>query len=423
MPENQPQTLPQPDPTLHAAATPTPQPPAESAPAPALVTTAATPSADEGDTPALRPCSAFFDTRQLLAFATLAKTGSFTQAARELHVSQSAVSHSIGDLERKVGCRLFERTSRRVLLTLAGEQLLHHAGRISAEMAAAHESLQSLRSWGQIQLRITAPATICDGLLPHCLHQVRRNYPTARISISVADRRESLIELGEGRVDVAVCPGVEPDERFDRIPLFQDEMVFVMSPVHPWATRPPVDPAVIGVEPLLTYRRNTYTWQLIQSHLAAEGIQPTVALDCDSVITIREMARLGMGVAVLARWAVASEVASGILAWAPLGRRPLFRKWAAFTLRTRRLSLAQTLFIENLRHTALERLTSPAGPAASPHTPPSPTPTPSPSPSPVAPFSSDPLRPEPSPFAGPPGFTRNDPPPAASRLPVRSSIR
>lgn len=417
MPENQPH--PQPDPTLPAAETANPQPPAESAPAP--VTTAAVASEDQGDTPALRPCSAFFDTRQLLAFATLARTGSFTQAARELHVSQSAVSHSIGDLERKVGCRLFERTSRRVLLTLAGEQLLHHAGRISAEMAAAHESLQSLRSWGQIQLRISAPATICDGLLPHCLHQVRRNYPTARISISVADRRESLIELAEGRVDVAVCPGVEPDERFDRIPLFQDEMVFVMSPVHPWATHPPVDPAVIGAEPLLTYRRNTYTWQLIHGHLAAEGIQPTVALDCDSVITIREMARLGMGVAVVARWAVASEVAAGILAWAPLGRRPLFRRWAAFTLRTRRLSLAQTLFIENLRHAALERLTSPAGPAASPHNPASPTP--SPSPSPVASYSADPLRPEPSPFAGPPAFTRNDPPPAASRLPVRSSIR
>lgn len=321
-------------------------------------TSSATPT---GETPAPSPSSLrsqqpIFDTRQLLTFSTLAQTGSFTQTARELHVSQSAVSHAIGDLERKVGCRLFERTSRRVLLTLAGEQLLHHAGKISAEMAVAYESLQSLRNWGQIQLRISAPASICDGLLPHCLHQVRRSYPHARVSIGVADRRESLVELGAGRVDVAVCPGSEPDERFDRIALFNDELVFAMAPTHPWASAPPTDPAAIGAEPLLTYRRHTYTWQLIQNHFTTDGIHPTIALDCDSVVTIREMARLGMGVAILARWAIASEVAAGQLACAPLGVRPLVRKWAAFTLRTRRLSLAQTLFIEQLRRTALERI-------------------------------------------------------------------
>ncbi len=321
-------------------------------------TSSATP-AEETPAPtasSLRSQQPIFDTRQLLTFSTLAQTGSFTQTARELHVSQSAVSHAIGDLERKVGCRLFERTSRRVLLTLAGEQLLHHAGKISAEMAVAYESLQSLRNWGQIQLRISAPASICDGLLPHCLHQVRRSYPHARVSIGVADRRESLVELGAGRVDVAVCPGSEPDERFDRIALFNDELVFAMAPTHPWASAPPTDPAAIGAEPLLTYRRHTYTWQLIQNHFTTDGIHPTIALDCDSVVTIREMARLGMGVAILARWAIASEVAAGQLACAPLGVRPLVRKWAAFTLRTRRLSLAQTLFIEQLRRTALERI-------------------------------------------------------------------
>jgi len=333
----------------------------EDAPEPATADKAASsdPAAEEQSVPSPRSQQPLFDTRQLLTFSTLAQTGSFTQTARELHVSQSAVSHAIGDLERKVGCRLFERTSRRVLLTLAGEQLLHHAGKISAEMAVAYESLQSLRNWGQVQLRISAPASVCDGLLPHCLHQVRRSYPHARISISVADRRESLAELGAGRVDVAVCPGSEPDERFDRFPLFNDELVFVMAPSHPWASSPPTDPAVIGAEPLLTYRRHTYTSQLIQSHFTSVGIHPTIALDCDSVVTIREMARLGMGVAVLARWAIASEVAAGHLAWAPLGLRPLVRKWAAFSLRTRRLSLAQTLFIEQLRRTALDRLSSP----------------------------------------------------------------
>src|SRR5688572_25101844 len=82
------------------------------------------------------------DTRQLRAFVTLAKRGSFTQAARELHLSQSAVSHSMKALETDLGCRLFDRMSKKVLLTQAGEQLLQHADKILLEMSAARESLQ-----------------------------------------------------------------------------------------------------------------------------------------------------------------------------------------------------------------------------------------------------------------------------------------
>ncbi|MBU6401649.1 MAG: LysR family transcriptional regulator, partial [Verrucomicrobia bacterium] len=67
------------------------------------------------------------DSRQLRAFATLARTGSFTRAARELYLSQSAVSHYLKALEQDVGCLLFDRVGKKVLLTQAGEQLLLHA--------------------------------------------------------------------------------------------------------------------------------------------------------------------------------------------------------------------------------------------------------------------------------------------------------
>ena len=71
--------------------------------------------------------SAPLDSRQLRAFMLLARTGSFTQAARELYLSQSAVSHSMKALEQDVGCRLLDRMGKKVLLTQAGEQLLQHA--------------------------------------------------------------------------------------------------------------------------------------------------------------------------------------------------------------------------------------------------------------------------------------------------------
>jgi DNA-binding transcriptional LysR family regulator len=84
------------------------------------------------------------DSRKLLAFTTLARVGSFTNAARELHLTQSAVSHAIKSLEQDLDCRLFDRLGRQVSLTAAGRQLLDHATRIITEMRNAREDLVAL---------------------------------------------------------------------------------------------------------------------------------------------------------------------------------------------------------------------------------------------------------------------------------------
>ena len=91
------------------------------------------------------------DSRQLRAFAALSRTGSFTLAAKELFLSQSAVSHSMKALETDVGCRLFDRVGKKVLLTQAGEALLHHTEKILQEMAAARAGLEQLGKWGVFQ--------------------------------------------------------------------------------------------------------------------------------------------------------------------------------------------------------------------------------------------------------------------------------
>src|ERR1051325_1253341 len=93
------------------------------------------------------------DTRQLRAFATLARRGSFTLAAKELHLSQSAVSHSMKALETDVGCRLFDRLGKKVLLTQAGEALLQHTEKILQEMATARAVLEEFGKWGVGRLR------------------------------------------------------------------------------------------------------------------------------------------------------------------------------------------------------------------------------------------------------------------------------
>src|SRR2546423_14353986 len=98
--------------------------------------------------------SAPLDSRQLRAFRVLARTGSFTQTAREMHLTQSGISHSMKALERDTGCRLLDRLGKKAILTQAGEQLLQHAEKILDEVDRARESLAAITKWGRGRLRI-----------------------------------------------------------------------------------------------------------------------------------------------------------------------------------------------------------------------------------------------------------------------------
>src|ERR1022692_4904934 len=106
-----------------------------------------------------------FDSRQLRMFCVLVRTGSFTQAARELHLTQSGVSYSMKALENDTGCRLLDRLGKRVIPTQAGEQLLQYATRILQEMDTARESLTQLGKWGHGRIRLGASTTACQHLI------------------------------------------------------------------------------------------------------------------------------------------------------------------------------------------------------------------------------------------------------------------
>lgn len=127
------------------------------------------------------------DSRQLHAFAALARRGSFTLAAKDLFLTQSAVSHAIKALEDDVGCRLLDRVGRRVLLTQAGEQFLRHTDKILNEMETARNGLEKLTKWGHGRLRVGASTTACQHILPTVLREFRQSYPKCEIRIEPGD--------------------------------------------------------------------------------------------------------------------------------------------------------------------------------------------------------------------------------------------
>ena len=286
------------------------------------------------------------DTRQLRAFAVLARTGSFTKAATELHLTQSAVSHAMKALEQEAGCRLLDRTGKKATPTEAGELLLVHAERILAEMAHARAALEKLGKWGQSRLRIGASATACQHVLPPVLREFGQEFPKCRITIEPGDTPEMIELLRSGKIDLAV--NLEPPSRepLEFRPLFNDEMRFIVAPSHPWAVNGRVPREDVAMQNYILYSRKSYTGEMIDDYFREEEIVLRTAIEMGSISAIKEMVKLDIGVSILAPWTVAAETTAGTLVSIPLGKRKLKRRWGVLHWQSRRLSIQEERFVK-----------------------------------------------------------------------------
>lgn len=290
------------------------------------------------------------DSRQLHAFVILARTGSFTQTARELFLTQSAVSHSIKSLETDMGCRLFDRVGKTVMLTQAGEQLLPHADRILREMESARGGMTGLRQWGFGRLRVGAPAPLGDALLPIVLAEVRKREPRTLLKTEVADESSPIDLLETRRVDLALSPAGKPDERFATEPLFSEEHIFAVPNDHPWSRLQTAPLESVGPQAVIVPGVHTITWRFIDEFFRADQISLNVQCETGTPAQALALAASGLGAALIPSWAFHCSPLATRLVALPLGRRRLRIPWVVTFWRGRRLSLPESLFIEVARH-------------------------------------------------------------------------
>lgn len=285
------------------------------------------------------------DSRQLRAFCVLACTGSFTQTARELHLTQSGISHSMRALEADSGCRLLDRLGKKVVLTQAGEQLLKHAEKILSEMDAARESLSQLGKWGKGRLRLGGTTTVCQHIIPPVLREFKESFPDHAISLEPGDTPELITSLLRHRIDLALSlePQAEPQLEFH--PLFTDELHFIVSALHPWARERRVGRDEIPRQNYILYSKRSITFRLIEDYFRREQMVLNTVFEVGSMDATKELAKLGLGISILAPWIARKEIEEGSLVALSLGKRKLQRRWGILHWRGRRLNLAEETFI------------------------------------------------------------------------------
>ena len=286
-----------------------------------------------------------FDSRQLRAFCVLARTGSFTETGRELHLTQSGISHSMKALELDAGCLLLNRLGKKVALTQAGEQLLHHAEQILEEMERAREALTHLGKWGQGRLRLGASTTACQHIIPPVLRAFKERFPEHVITIEASDTAGMVTALLQQRVDLALTlnPGNEPQLEFH--PLFNDELFFLVGARHAWAAVPHIPRNEIPKQSFIHYSKNSVTFRLVEDYFRREMIVLNTVIEVGSMEATKELVKLGLGVSIMARWAARKELEDNSLIALPLGRKKLRREWGILHWRAKPLTLAEETFI------------------------------------------------------------------------------
>src|SRR5829696_98051 len=269
--------------------------------------------------------------RHLRLVRAVTSAGSLTGAGAVLNLTQSALSHQLRDIESRLGTPLFLRVGKRMMLTPAGERLLRSADEVLDAIARTEDSIRLLSGTDRGLLRLSTECYTCYHWLPALLKRYRRSHPNVDVRIDADSTSDPVSHLIAGRLDVAIVSDPVRDRRVTVRPVFSDEMVIVVDPHHPLATRPYLTAADVATETLLMYspKENSTIYKL----LAAEGAVPANTHVIQLTEAIVEMVKAGLGFAFLARWAVEPQLRTGALRAVPYTRRGYRRSWGAATLK------------------------------------------------------------------------------------------
>jgi LysR family transcriptional regulator, low CO2-responsive transcriptional regulator len=275
------------------------------------------------------------DSRQLNAFVTLARTSSFTETARELFLTHSAISHSLRALENELGCRLLNRLGKRIELTAAGEAFLYYAQNGLNSFTQARQTVHEFKQWGSQRLRIGAGAALFQRLLPLVLARLQRQQPNLLLTAKVVRPSEIATTLKTGELEIVLgsLPIHAPEIEFTS--LFDAPLEIVVSSTHRWAAQGRAPAKELAKEPCLLPDKSHPTRQLIDRYFAADNMVVNGIADIESLDVIKEMLRHGFGMSILPDWVVKDELEAGVLAQFPAGRRHLRQSWGLMRLRGR----------------------------------------------------------------------------------------
>ena len=268
-------------------------------------------------------------------FYTVANTGNISKAAKELYISQPAISKSIQKLEESVGCKLFSRSSRGVVLTDEGKLLYEHVSEAFETLTMGEEKLKRSIELGVGHLKIGVSSTLCKYLLLPYLKEFIRQNPHISISISCQSTNDTLKLLEDNKIDIGLIGKPEnlKNIHFDFLEEIEDIFVAAKDYLRNLKARGIPKDHILQSSTLMLLDKNNMTRQYIDDYLQENQIIIKDSIDISDMDLLIDFARIGVGVACVIKNFVREDLENGTLVEIPLGF-PIHKREVGFAYKT-----------------------------------------------------------------------------------------
>lgn len=253
---------------------------------------------------------------QLRIFVAVAEREHVTQAARDLHLTQSATSAAVATLEARYATKLFNRIGRRIELTQAGRLFLNEARAVLARASAAETVLADLAGLKRGSLTLAASQTVGNYWLPPLMHRYRATHPGITVSMTIGNTETVTTMVREGAADLGFVEAAVDDAALSLTPVAEDELALVISSTLPEAKKRAIQPADIKRMRWVSREQGSGTRILFEAAMAGLGIavpELDIVLELPSNEAVRAAVLDGAGAALLSKLVVAVPLKSGTL--------------------------------------------------------------------------------------------------------------
>ncbi|TVO39079.1 HTH-type transcriptional regulator MetR [Vibrio algivorus] len=267
--------------------------------------------------------------KHLRTLSVLRDTGSLTATATALHLTQSALSHQLKDLESRIGGKLFLRKTRPIKFTSEGAIILKVADDVLPKIARAENDIASLKEDVHGRLHMAIECHSCFQWLMPALKEYQIAWPSVTLDFSSGFGFEPLPALVAGELDLVITSDIQPRSEVHYEPLFDFEMRLITATNHPLANKKFIEPEDLAAITMLSYPVQKQRLDVVKHFLQPAGVEPAKWKQADNTLMLVQMVSAGLGVAALPNWAISEFSRQGLITSKPLGKGLWRRLFAA----------------------------------------------------------------------------------------------
>mgnify|MGYP002387854416 CR=1 FL=1 len=282
--------------------------------------------------------------RHFKIFIAVCDTMNMTFAAKKLFMSQSAVSQAIAELENHYDARLFERLSKKLYLTLAGQKLLSYARQIIWMNKEVENDMRNLQKNGSI--RIGASVTVGAHVLPKLVSHFKQISQQTNIEV-FEDNTEKIENLIlHDQIDIGLVEGETTSKDMMNRVFMDDELVIICSPDHRFADLPTIEPYELEQEKFIIREKGSGTRKTFEDMMTAKRLAWEAIWICNNADTIKMAVAEGLGISAISRLSIKNEVALKLLCQTSVKGLPFRRQFKIIYHKNKYLTGSMKQFID-----------------------------------------------------------------------------